>query len=242
MFRCDAEEAAVESSSSIGPAPITLDRVSVEIDGRMVLHDVSVGLTARTTAVIGANGSGKSTFARLLNGLIAPRDGTVSVHGLDTVRDRAAVRKLVGFVFTNPDAQILMPTPAEDLALSLRGRPKSEVSELVRETLETHGLAEHADVPAAALSGGQKQLLALASVLIADPHVIVADEPTTLLDLRNSRRIADLLLGIQAQIVIVTHDLELASRCDSALLFDEGRIVTSGVPSRVIAAYREACA
>ena len=232
----------MESSSSIGPAPIALDRVSVELDGRMVLHDVSVGETARTTAVIGANGSGKSTFARLLNGLVAPRDGTVSVHGLDTVRERAAVRELVGFVFTNPDAQILMPTPAEDLALSLRGRSKSDVSARVRETLAAHGLAEHADVPASALSGGQKQMLALASVLIADPRVIVADEPTTLLDLRNSRRIADLLLGVQAQIVIVTHDLELASRCDTALLFDEGRIVASGAPSHVIAAYRAACA
>ncbi|KJL19705.1 Biotin transport ATP-binding protein BioM [Microbacterium oxydans] len=230
------------SSVPVGFAPISLDRVSVELDGRTVLREVSVDLTAGTTAVIGANGSGKSTFARLLNGLIVPRDGTVSVHGLDTVRERAAVRRLVGFVFTNPDAQILMPTPAEDLALSLRGLSKTEVAERVQEALEVHGLAEHADVAASALSGGQKQMLALASVLISDPRIVVADEPTTLLDLRNSRRIAELLLGLPAQVVLVTHDLELASRCDTALLFDDGRIVASGPPSQVIAAYQQACA
>lgn len=226
----------------VAGAPITLERVSVQLDGRSVLHDISVELTASTIAVIGANGSGKSTFARLLNGLVTPHSGTVRVHGHDTVQERAAVRRLVGFVFTNPDAQILMPTPAEDLALSLRGRPKAEVAARVQKTLETNGLGAHAEVPASMLSGGQKQMLALASVLIAQPRVIVADEPTTLLDLRNARRIGDLLLAQQAQVVVVTHDLDLAARCDAALLFEDGRIAASGEPARVIDAYRRACA
>ena len=230
------------TSPQIGIAPISLDRVSVQIDGRRVLHDISAEVTAATIAVIGANGSGKSTFARVLNGLIAPHSGSVSVHGLDTVRERAAVRRLVGFVFTNPDAQILMPTPAEDLALSVRGLPREEVAERVRQTLRAHGLEAHAEVPASSLSGGQKQMLALASVLIAAPRIIVADEPTTLLDLRNARRIGDLLLSQQAQLVVVTHDLDLAARCDTALLFEDGRIVASGPPPAVIAAYRQACA
>ncbi|MFJ6531192.1 energy-coupling factor ABC transporter ATP-binding protein [Microbacterium sp. NPDC091662] len=232
------------SSSQVGVAPIALDRVSVQLDGRSVLHDISVELTASTIAVIGANGSGKSTFARLLNGLIAPHSGAVRVHGYDTVHDRAAVRRLVGFVFTNPDAQILMPTPAEDLALSLRGRPKAEAAARVREALDTNGLGAHAGAAASTLSGGQKQMLALASVLIAQPRVIVADEPTTLLDLRNARRIGDLLLAqqAQAQVVVVTHDLDLAARCDTALLFDDGRIAASGEPARVIDAYRRSCA
>lgn len=224
-----------------GIATIAVDAVSVLFDGRPVLRDVSVALTAPTIAVIGANGSGKSTFARLLNGLVTPSAGEVRVHGLDTVRDRAALRRRVGFVFTNPDAQILMPTPAEDLALSLRGRTKAEVALRVRDTLAAHGLADHADVPASSLSGGQKQMLALASVLITEPRLIVADEPTTLLDLRNSRRIGDLLLAQHAQVVLVTHDLELAGRCETAMLFDDGRITAAGEPSAVIAAYRRAC-
>ena len=85
-------------------------------------------------------------------------------------------------------------------------------------------------------------MLALASVLIASPRLVVADEPTTLLDLRNARRVGDLLLEQQAQVVVVTHDLELAGRCAAAVLFEEGRVAASGEPSSVIAAYRRRCA
>lgn len=223
-------------------AGIDLRSVSVELDGRPVLAEVELSLTAARIAVIGANGSGKSTFARLLNGLIEPTTGSVSVLGLDSVRDRTALRRRVGFVFTNPDAQILMPTPAEDLALSLRGRDRPEVDRLVAETLAGHGLADHADVPASALSGGQKQMLALASVLITEPELIVADEPTTLLDLRNARRIGDLLLEQEAQVVLVTHDLELAGRCETAVLFEDGRVADVGEPAELIRTYRRMAA
>ncbi|MFB7250856.1 energy-coupling factor ABC transporter ATP-binding protein [Microbacterium sp. NPDC056234] len=216
--------------------------VGVALDGRTVLTDVEVDLTAARIAVIGRNGSGKSTFARLLNGLIAPTVGQVRVLGLDTVQDRAALRRRVGFVFTNPDAQILMPTPAEDLALSLRGRDRREIEQRVAQTLAAHGLAGHADVPASALSGGQKQMLALASVLITEPDLIVADEPTTLLDLHNARRIGDLLLSQNAQVVLVTHDLDLAARCDTAVLFEEGRIADVGEPTELIRTYRRVSA
>lgn len=217
---------------------IALENVSVRIDGRAVLSDVTVELAARRTAVVGANGSGKSTFARLLNGLVAPSSGTVTVHGLDALRERRELRRRVGFVFSNPEAQILMPTPAEDLALSLRGRDGAEIERRVRDALDAHGLAEHADAPAFSLSGGQKQMLALASVLITEPALIVADEPTTLLDLRNTRRIGDLLLSQPAQVVLVTHDLDLAARCDAAVLFDEGRVVDIGEPEAIIETYR----
>lgn len=220
---------------------VVVDRVSVEFDGHAVLRDVSANLSAPTIAVVGANGSGKSTFARLVNGLVTPTTGRVTVNGMDVSRNRAAVRRRVGFVFSNPEAQILMPTPAEDLALSLRGSPRTEIAETVRETLAAHGLSDHADAPASSLSGGQKQMLALASVLITAPDIIVADEPTTLLDLRNARRVGDLLLAQSAQVILVTHDLELAARCDAALLFDGGRVVASGEPDAVIAAYRRGC-
>ncbi|WP_312167913.1 ABC transporter ATP-binding protein [Microbacterium sp.] len=220
---------------------VALDRVSVERDGRVILRDVSVDLTASRIAVIGANGSGKSTFARLLNGLVLPTAGQVRVHGLDTRRETSALRRRVGFVFTDPQSQILMPTPAEDLALSLRGSPRADVERRVAAVLAEHGLGEHADVPASDLSGGQKQMLALASVLITEPTLIVADEPTTLLDLRNARRIADLLLAAPAQVILVTHDLDLAARCDHALLFEGGALAASGRPQDVIARYLALC-
>jgi len=223
-------------------ASIVLDDVSVEREGRAILSGISVELTAATTAVIGANGSGKSTFARLLNGLVLPSTGTVRVHGLDSRRDTVALRRRVGFVFTDPQAQILMPTPAEDLALSLRGLPRAEVASRVSAALAEHGLSDHAQMAASDLSGGQKQMLALASVLITQPGLVVADEPTTLLDLRNARRVGDLLLACAAQLVIVTHDLDLAARCDRAVLFEDGRIHASGAPVEVIGAYRGLCA
>lgn len=220
---------------------ISVEGVSVHSEGRRILSDVEVRLDAHRIAVIGANGSGKSTFGRLLNGLVAPTTGRVVVHGHDTVRERTQLRRRVGFVFTDPQSQILMPTPTEDLALSLRGRPKEEIRARVAATLSDHGLADHADAPASSLSGGQKQMLALASVLITEPELIVADEPTTLLDLRNARRIGDLLMSQPAQLVLITHDLELAARCDHAVLFDEGGIAVAGEPDAVIAAYRGRC-
>ncbi|MDN3445360.1 energy-coupling factor ABC transporter ATP-binding protein [Microbacterium sp. APC 3901] len=220
---------------------ISLDGVTVEREGRSILRDVTVELTEPRIAVIGANGSGKSTFARLLNGLVLPDAGRVTVHGLDSRRDTKALRRRVGFVFSDPQSQILMPTPAEDLALSLRGAPRTEVAGRVAAALADHGLTDRADIPASELSGGQTQLLALASVLITEPRLIVADEPTTLLDLRNSRKISELLLALPSQVVIVTHDLDLAARCDRAVLFEAGSVIAAGNPRDVVAEYRGLC-
>lgn len=220
---------------------IALDGVTVELAGRRILDDVTVHLDARRIAVIGANGSGKSTFARLLNGLVSPTAGTVRVHGLDVARETKRVRAAVGFVFTNPDAQILMPTVAEDVRFSLRGSgfDRAEIDRRVAMALDAYGLADHADAPAFSLSGGQKQLLALASALVREPSLLVADEPTTLLDLGNARRMGDLLLeGIPAQLVLVTHDLDLAARCDVALWFRDGRLAAVGEPADLLARYR----
>ena len=159
---------------------------------RRVLDDVTLALAEQRVGVIGANGSGKSTFARLLNGLVLPTSGRVSVDGFDTRSQGREVRRRVGFCFTDPDAQIVMPTVAEDVGFGLRrrGLARSEVDARVAAALSAYGLAEHADHPAHLLSGGQKQLLALASVLVTEPSVLVMDEPTTLLDLRNAAIIA----------------------------------------------------
>src|SRR5437763_16055661 len=131
----------------------------------------------------------------MLNGLVVPTAGRVLVDGLDTARDGAAVRRRVGFVFTDPDAQIVMPTVAEDVAFSLRrsGLDRAARADRVADVLRRFGLAGHADHPAHLLSGGQKQLLALAAVLVTEPAGLVCDEPTTLLDARNARHVARLL-------------------------------------------------
>ncbi|MEV7971576.1 energy-coupling factor ABC transporter ATP-binding protein [Cellulomonas sp. NPDC089187] len=206
-----------------------------------ILGPVDLTLTERRIAVVGANGSGKSTLARLLNGLTLPAAGQVLVDGLDTARDGHAVRRSVGFLFTDPDAQIVMPTPVEDVALSLRriGVPAAERDARAREVLARVGLAERADLPVRALSGGQRQLLALAAVLATEPDILVCDEPTTLLDLRWRRVITDLIAGLPQQVVLVTHDLEAAATADRVLVVDDGRIVADGAPEPTLATYRE---
>ena len=219
---------------------IQFEDVSVEFAGRTALRNISIELNQRRIAVIGSNGSGKSTFARLLNGLVLPTSGSVRVLGLDPVREAKELRGRVGFMFSNPDVQIVMPTVAEDVAFSLRGRKltRNEIAERVGATLQKHGLAAHADAPAHGLSGGQKQLLALSAILITEPELLVVDEPTALLDAANTRRVADHLLEDPVQqLVLVTHDMRLAARCDVAVRFEDGGIVECGEPRQVIERY-----
>jgi biotin transport system ATP-binding protein len=208
---------------------------------RTVLRDVSVRLTEQRVGVIGANGSGKSTFVRLLNGLVLPTSGSVRVDGLSTADDGREVRRRVGFCFTDPDAQIVMPTVAEDVAFGLRRRklPRAEVDARVAQALTAYGLDGHADHPAHLLSGGQKQLLALASVLVTEPDLLVMDEPTTLLDLRNARHIADVVATLPQQVVLVTHHLELLEGFDRVLVFDEARLVCDDAAEPAVEFYRK---
>lgn len=207
---------------------------------RTVLASVNVEFAEARVGVIGANGSGKSTFARLLNGLVVPTSGRVTVDGLDTRSKAGEVRRRVGFCFTDPDAQIVMPTVAEDVAFGLRRRGigKDVVAERVLAVLAAFGLHDHADHPAHLLSGGQKQLLAMASVLVTEPDLLVMDEPTTLLDLRNASMISSVVAGLTQQVVLVTHHLDLLDGFDRVLVFDEGRIVLDDVPQVAVPWYR----
>jgi biotin transport system ATP-binding protein len=220
---------------------IELDDVRVRLGQRDVLCGISASLPERRIGVIGANGSGKSTLARLLNGLILPTSGTVTVLGDDTRRAAARIRRRVGFLFTDPDAQIVMPSVAEDVAFSLRRRklPREEVERRVAEVLERYGLAGHADHPAHHLSGGQKQLLALCSVLVLEPEILVMDEPTTLLDLRHSRLVAEVLRDLPQQMIVISHDLALLEDFDRLLVIDDGRIAADAAPRAAIGHYRK---
>lgn len=233
-------------------------------DGATILHPITLSLSEPRVSIIGANGSGKSTLARLINGLVAPSSGSVTIrpgraraateHGgatgwdgateLDTVADGTAVRRSVGFVFTDPAAQLIMPTVIEDVELSLRRahRDAGERRAAALSALARFGLDGFAERSVHALSGGQQQLLAIATVLATDPQILVTDEPTTLLDLRNTRLIGDLLLSLPQQVVIVTHNLELAERADRTLVVEGGRVVFDGEPSAAVAHYRQSVA
>jgi biotin transport system ATP-binding protein len=164
------------------------------------------------------------------------------VDGLDTRRDGAAVRRRVGFVFTDPDAQIVMPTVGEDVAFSLRRRKDLDPAQrqaLVDDAVQRFGLAGLADRPAHLLSGGQKQLLALAAVMVTEPQVLVCDEPTTLLDLRNADRIASMLLALPQQVVLVTHQLDLVLDYQRVIVMDEGRVAFDGDAHQAVQHYQQ---
>jgi biotin transport system ATP-binding protein len=221
---------------------IRLDSVDVRLGETHALRDVTVALDARTVAVIGENGSGKSTFARLIGGLVPRTGGRVDVLGLDPgARSASAeLRKRVALVFSNPDAQIIMPTVREDVAFSLRAvrLPARELRARVDAALRRFGLTELAERPSHDLSGGQKQLLALCGAFVREPELVIADEPTAYLDARNARIVTGHLLADSGhRLVLVTHDLELAQRCEVAVLFAGGRVASVGEPSDVVAEY-----
>ena len=220
---------------------IEFDGVSHAYGERTVLREITLELPEQRIGIVGANGSGKSTLARMINALVVPDAGTVTINGVTTARNKRKVRRQVGFIFSDPDRQIIMPTVREDIELSLTRTDlsKSERRERAMTVLDRFGLAGHADHPSARLSGGQKQLLALAAVFVTEPAIIVADEPTTLLDLRNARMLRKVFSGLDEQLIVVTHDLDLVSDFDRVIVIDEGRVALDDKPDVALAAYRE---
>ncbi|ODN69703.1 energy-coupling factor ABC transporter ATP-binding protein [Methylobrevis pamukkalensis] len=213
--------------------------VTVARGGRTVLAGISCVLTERRIGILGANGSGKSSLARLVNGLVLPAAGRVTVDGLDTARDARRIRSRVGFVFQNPENQIVLPIVGDDIAFGLvnLGYGRAEARQRALAALEGVGFAEAFERPAHELSGGELQLVALAAVLVTGPALVVFDEPTTSLDLRNRRRVGAAIAATSAQAIVVTHDLDLAATLDRVLVLDQGRIVFDGGPAAAIARY-----
>lgn len=218
---------------------ITFDRAAANYSGRQILQPTTLTLTEKRIGIIGENGGGKSTLVRLINGLGAVTGGTVTYEGMNVAKQAKEIRKKVGFIFSDADNQIVMPTVAEDIAFSLRKRKlsKTQRNQLVQETLEHFGLANHADTSPHLLSGGQKQLLALVAVLILNPTTIIADEPTTLLDLRNRLHIRNIFAQLEQQVIVVTHDLDFIVDFDRVIRVSAGEIVDDGEPKEVIDRY-----
>ena len=259
-------EQAVSASTSM-PA-LELESVSVftelpEGGHRRILKDVSLQFTAKRTAVLGLNGSGKSTLLGLFNGLTHPDEGIVRVNGVDTLEtpsrgskgasSRAGSQGAfegVGMLFAQPEAQLIMPTVAEDIDLSLRRAAAVEGSALsgeqrrerIRELLRERGLEHLENQSVFTLSGGEKQLVALTSVLAARPQILLLDEPTTLLDLRNRARLLKHLESLDQMLVLSTHDLDLAASCDEAVIIHDGRLLAQGDAAQMVQQYRTWCA
>ena len=214
---------------------------AVAYDSEQILAPLTVSLSEQRIGIIGSNGSGKSTTVRLINGLIEPTSGQVLYDGLTPDKRGKDIRKRVGFVFSDAESQIVMPRVSDDVAFSLRRfkLPREEVKRRVAEALERFDLADRAENSPHTLSGGEKQMLALASVLVIEPDTIIADEPTTLLDLRNRRRIVRELMSLEQQLIVVTHDLEMLRGFNRVLVIDDGALAYDGAPDAAIAFYTD---
>ena len=220
---------------------IVFTGAAVDYAGRLALHPLTLRLHERRIGVIGLNGSGKTTFARLINGLVKPTSGSVTVDGLDTVEKEEAARGKTGFIFQNPQHQMILPILAEDIAFGLknRGLPAAEITRLTDAVLQRFGIAHLARRRVHELSGGENQLGAIASVLVTGPDLLILDEPTNQLDLRNRALIARTIAALDEQVIVITHDLSLIEGFDRVLLFHEGRLAADGPPGRTIDTYRD---
>ncbi|PXY06700.1 energy-coupling factor ABC transporter ATP-binding protein [Corynebacterium striatum] len=220
---------------------IEFQGVCVSFEDKEILSDINLTLSEQRIGIIGANGGGKSTLTRLINGLGEPTKGTVLVDAVDVAKSGKEVRRKVGFVFSDAENQIVMPNVRDDVAFSLRRLKlaKEEKKARVDAALERFGLSHLAEQSPHTLSGGQKQLLALAAVLVMDPSLIIADEPTTLLDLRNRDRIRREFAALEQQLIVVTHDLEFINDFDRVICIDDHKIAADGAPEKVITFYRK---
>ena len=189
--------------------------------------------------LMGRNGSGKSTLLKQIVGLIKPGEGQVTVAGLDTRKaELDDIIKTVGYVPQHPGALLFGDTLAAELAFTRRGHAMPADPAADQALLERLGLGALADRNPRDLSGGEQQRVALASILAANPQIILLDEPTRGLDYAQKRSLTDLLLGLKREgrtIIMATHDVELAAACaDRAVLMAEGQIVVDGSAREVM--------
>ena len=207
------------------------------------LEGVSFALRpGERVAVLGPNGAGKSTLLLHLNGLLLPERGRVLVQGLEVTEHTARrVRAAVGLVFQDADDQLFLPSLLEDVAFGPlnEGRTPAEATALARAALAELGLEAFAERAAHHLSGGERRLAALATVLVMRPRLLVLDEPTGALDARARQRVVHLLQRRSETLLLATHDLEAAAAlCERALLIDEHRLVAD-LPLPTLLADRE---
>ena len=213
-------------------------------DGRQVAALRGIDLAVERgefVAIVGPNGSGKSTLAQHFNALLLPTAGHVWVDGLPTSDPRHvwAIRQRVGMVFQNPDNQFVASTVEEDVAFGPEneGLPSDEIRRRVDDALNLVGLIGYRTRPPAMLSGGQKQLVAIAGVLATRPACIVLDEPTSMLDPANRRQVLEVIRRLNAEdqitLVLVTQSMEEAAIARRVLVMHAGQLVLDGSPETI---------
>lgn len=218
---------------------IQFDNAGAAYADHVALKPLTLQVSERRVGVIGLNGSGKTTFARMINGLVPPSSGRVLTNGHDTRTEAAKARAAVGYVFQNPANQIVLPLVRDDIALGLQSRrlAKPDVDLAVENVLARLHAGHLVNRRAHELSGGEVQLAALASVLVTAPDIVIMDEPTNQLDLRNRNLVESTIHALPENVIVVTHDLALLSTFERVLLFHEGNLIHDGQAAATIDRY-----
>lgn len=191
--------------------------------------------------VLGHNGCGKSTVAKLINGILVPNKGKVTVEGMDTSDEEKTVdiRKTVGMVFQNPDNQIVATIVEDDVAFGPEnlGVEPSEIRKAVDSALKAVGMYEFRKREPHRLSGGQKQRVAIAGVIAMNTKCIVMDEPTAMLDPQGRKEVMDTVMKLNREfgitVILITHYMDEAVKADRVIVMDGGRIAMDGTPKEV---------
>ena len=209
---------------------------------KVALKNISLSIQkGEVVAIVGHNGSGKSTLCKMLNALLLPAEGTVTVDGMDTRDERnlLEIRRRVGMVFQNPDNQLVTTIVEEDVGFGPEnlGVPPAEIRERVDAALNEVEMSEYAEKASHALSGGQKQRVAIAGLLAMQPEVLVLDEATAMLDPRGREEVLSTVRKLNRErgmtVVMITQFMEEALDADRVFVLSEGRLVMEGTPKEV---------
>lgn len=211
-------------------------------DELVALNDVSLDIEeGEFVALLGHNGSGKSTLAKMLNGLLLPNEGNVTVYGMDTLDESKVfdVRKSVGIVFQNPDNQMIASVVEDDVAFGPEniGLPREEIIKRVDWALKSVDMLEYRKATPFKMSGGQKQRIAIAGVLAIMPKILVLDESTAMLDPKGRKEVMDTLIRLNKEenitIVHITHNMEEVVHATKVVVMNDGKIAKIGTPNEV---------
>ena len=213
-----------------------------EEDGEFAVNGVTLSVEeGEFVAVLGRNGSGKSTLAKMINALLVPTEGTVTVFGLDTSEQKNTfeIRKSAGMVFQNPDNQTVASIVEDDVAFGPEnlGVPREEIGKRIDFALDAVGMQAFRQATPSRLSGGQKQRIAIAGVLAVMPKIMILDESTAMLDPKGRREVMDVVKRLNKErgmtVILITHFMDEALEAGRAVVMHRGEIVMDGTPEEI---------